>query len=43
VGRDYIALDGMLEMTMELYGMIHHVQKGPLLYPSLKIMKFDIN
>jgi hypothetical protein len=42
VGRDYIALDGMLEITMN-YGMIQHVQKGPLLYPGPKIMKFDTN
>jgi hypothetical protein len=42
VGRDYIALDGMLEMTMN-YGMPQHVQKGPLVYPGPKIMKFDTN
>jgi hypothetical protein len=41
VGRGYIALDGMLEIWN--YGMIHHVQKGPLLYPGPKIMKFDTN
>jgi hypothetical protein len=41
-GRAYIALDGMLEMTKN-YGMIQHVQKGPLLYPSRKMMKFDTN